>query len=108
MIGFGSRVLDKSEPKYMNTSETITYSKRRALYAMNLAKKSKRPNIILCEGNLDVVTLHQAGFDNAVASMGTALTVEQTRLLSATPRKLSFVMTTTMPEKSPPSAHCSC
>ena len=82
VIGFGSRVLDKSEPKYMNTSETITYSKRRALYAMNLAKKSKRPNIILCEGNLDVVTLHQAGFDNAVASMGTALTVEQTRLLS--------------------------
>ena len=82
VIGFGSRVLDKSEPKYMNTSETITYSKRRALYAMNLAKKSKRPNIILCEGNLDVVTLHQAGFDNAVASMGTALTQEQIRLLS--------------------------
>ena len=82
VIGFGSRVLDKSEPKYMNTSETITYSKRRALYAINLAKKSKRPNIILCEGNLDVVTLHQAGFDNAVASMGTALTVEQVRLLS--------------------------
>jgi DNA primase len=65
----------------MNTSETVAYSKRRALYALNLAKKSKRPNIILCEGNLDVVTLHQAGFDNAVASMGTALTVEQTRLL---------------------------
>ena len=82
MVGFGSRVLDKSEPKYMNTSETITYSKRRALYAINLAKKTKRPNLILCEGNLDVVTLHQAGFDNAVASMGTALTVEQTRLLS--------------------------
>lgn len=82
VIGFGSRVLDQSEPKYMNTSETIVYSKRRALYAMNLAKKTKRPNIILCEGNLDVVTLHQAGFDNAVASMGTALTVEQIRLLS--------------------------
>lgn len=82
VIGFGSRVLDKSEPKYMNTSETITYSKRRALYAINLVKKTKRPNIILCEGNLDVVTLHQAGFDNAVASMGTALTVEQVRLLS--------------------------
>ncbi len=82
VIGFGSRVLDGSEPKYMNTSETIAYSKRRALYAINLVRKSKRPNIILCEGNLDVVTLHQAGFDNAVASMGTALTVEQTRLLS--------------------------
>ena len=82
VVGFGSRVLDKSEPKYMNTSETPVYSKRRVLYGLNLAKKSKRPNIILCEGNLDVVTLHQAGFDNAVASMGTALTVEQTRLLS--------------------------
>ena len=82
VVGFGSRVLDKSEPKYMNTSETITYSKRRVLYGMNLAKKTKRPNIILCEGNLDVVTLHQAGFDNAVASMGTALTQEQIRLLS--------------------------
>ena len=82
VVGFGSRVLDHSEPKYMNTPETITYSKRHVLYAINLAKKTKRPNIILCEGNLDVVTLHQAGYDNAVASMGTALTVEQTRLLS--------------------------
>ena len=55
---------------------------------MNLAKKTKRPNIILCEGNLDIVTLHQAGFDNAVASMGTALTVEQTRLLSRFTKEL--------------------
>ena len=88
VIGFGSRVLDKSEPKYMNTPETITYSKRRVLYGLNLAKKTKRPNLILCEGNLDVVTLHQAGFDNAVASMGTALTVEQTRLLSRYTKEL--------------------
>ncbi len=76
------------EPKYMNTPETLTYSKRRVLYGLNLAKKTKRPNIILCEGNLDVVTLHQAGFDNAVASMGTALTVEQTRLLSRYTKEL--------------------
>ena len=88
MVGFGSRVLDKSEPKYMNTPETLTYSKRRILYGMNLAKKSKRSNIILCEGNLDVVTLHQAGFDNAVASMGTALTQEQLRLLSRYTKEL--------------------
>jgi DNA primase len=88
VVGFGSRVLDKSEPKYMNTPETITYSKRRVLYGLNLAKKTKRPNIILCEGNLDVVTLHQAGFDNAVASMGTALTTEQTRLLSRYTKEL--------------------
>ena len=88
VVGFGSRVIDKSEPKYMNTSETLVYSKRRVLYGLNLAKKTKRPNIILCEGNLDVVTLHQAGFDNAVASMGTALTVEQTRLLSRYTKEL--------------------
>ncbi len=88
VVGFGSRVLDKSEPKYMNTTETLTYSKRRILYGLNLAKKTKRPNIILCEGNLDVVTLHQAGFDNAVASMGTALTTEQIRLLSRYTKEL--------------------
>ena len=88
VVAFGSRVLDKSEPKYMNSSETLVYSKRRVLYGLNLAKKTKRPNIILCEGNLDIVTLHQAGFDNAVASMGTALTVEQIRLLSRFTKEL--------------------
>jgi len=88
VVAFGSRVLDKSEPKYMNSSETPVYSKRRVLYGLNLAKKTKRPNIILCEGNLDIVTLHQAGFDNAVASMGTALTVEQIRLLSRFTKEL--------------------
>jgi len=88
VVGFGSRVIDNSEPKYMNTQETPVYSKRRVLYGLNLAKKSKRPNIILCEGNLDVVTLHQAGFDNAVASMGTSLTEEQIRLLSRYTKEL--------------------
>ena len=88
VVAFGGRVLDKSEPKYVNTQETIVYSKRRNLYGINLAKKTKRPNIILCEGNIDVITLHQAGFDNAVASMGTALTVEQIRLLSRFTREL--------------------
>jgi DNA primase len=72
----------------MNSPETPVYSKRRTLYGLNLAKKTKRPNIILCEGNLDIVTLHQAGFDNAVASMGTALTVEQTHLLSRYTKEL--------------------
>ena len=88
VVGFGSRVIDNSEPKYMNTTDTPTYSKRRVLYGLNLAKKTKRPNIILCEGNLDVVTLHQAGFDNAVACMGTALTQEQIRLLSRFTKEL--------------------
>lgn len=88
VVAFGGRVLDKSEPKYMNTSETIVYSKRRNLYGINLAKKTKRPNFILCEGNIDVITLHQAGFDNAVASMGTALTTEQTKILGRYTKEL--------------------
>lgn len=88
VVAFGGRVLDKSDPKYVNTQETAVYSKRRNLYGINLAKKTKRPNFILCEGNIDVITLHQAGFDNAVASMGTALTVEQTRLLSRYTKEL--------------------
>ena len=88
VVGFGSRVLDNSLPKYMNTTETPVYSKRHNLYGLNLAKKTKRPNIILCEGNIDVITLHQAGFDNAVASMGTALTTEQIRLLSRYTKEL--------------------
>ena len=88
VVGFGSRVIDNSMPKYMNSTETLAFSKRRVLYGLNLAKKTKRPNIILCEGNLDVVTLHQAGFDNAVASMGTALTQEQIRLLGRFTKEL--------------------
>ena len=84
VLGFGGRIISKDDPgaKYMNTPETIVYSKRRVLYGLNLAKKSKRSNIILVEGNIDVVMLHQAGFDNACASMGTALTSEQLQLLS--------------------------
>lgn len=88
VVAFGSRVLDQSEPKYMNSPETPVYSKRQVLYGLNLAKKSRRRNIILCEGNLDIVTLHQAGFDNAVASMGTALTEEQIKLLSRFTKEL--------------------
>lgn len=82
VIAFGGRAIGEAEPKYLNSPETLVFSKRRALYGINLAKNSKRGNIILCEGNMDVVTLHQAGFDNAVASMGTSLTTEQTRLIS--------------------------
>lgn len=82
VLGFGGRTLSDAEPKYLNSPETIAFSKRRTLYGINLAKNTKRSNFILCEGNIDVVTLHQAGFDNAVASMGTSLTTDQTRLIS--------------------------
>lgn len=90
VVAFGGRIVDKNDPgaKYMNSPETIIYSKRRVLYGLNLAKKSKRENIILVEGNIDVVMLHQAGFDNACASMGTALTTEQIRLLSRYTKEL--------------------
>ena len=82
VIGFGGRVLDDSKPKYLNSNETLIFNKRKNLFGMNLAKKTKLPNIILVEGNIDVVTLHQFGFDNAVASLGTSLTEEQVTLLS--------------------------
>jgi DNA primase len=81
VIGFTSRVMDGSAPKYLNTPETAIFKKRSILYGLNYAKASKRENMILVEGNIDVITLHQAGFDNAVATMGTALTEEHIRLL---------------------------
>lgn len=82
VIGFGGRVLDDSKPKYLNSNETIIFNKRKNLFGLNFAKKTKQPNMILVEGNIDVVTLHQYGFDNAVASLGTSLTEEQVALLS--------------------------
>ena len=82
VIGFGGRVLDDSKPKYLNSNETVIFNKRKNLFGMNLAKKTKQPYMILVEGNIDVVTLHQYGFDNAVASLGTSLTEEQVTLLS--------------------------
>ena len=82
VIGFSGRILDDGEPKYMNSPETLVYSKSHNLFALNLAKKSKLGYIILSEGNIDVVSLHQAGFDCAVASLGTSLTPEQARLIS--------------------------
>jgi len=82
VIGFSGRILGDGEPKYLNSPETPVFSKSRNLFALNLAKKSKSGYIILTEGNIDVVSLHQAGFDSAVASLGTSLTAEQARLIS--------------------------
>lgn len=83
VLGFSGRALkEDQEPKYLNSPETLVFAKRRSLFGINLAKNTKRDSILLVEGNVDVVTLHQAGFDNAVAAMGTALTTEQTRLIS--------------------------
>ncbi len=80
-IAFGGRVLDNSLPKYINSPEGIVYSKGRNLYAMNIAKNVKTENIIMVEGYMDAVSLHQRGIQNVVASLGTALTESQARLL---------------------------
>ena len=82
VIGFSGRLLDGEGPKYLNSPETLVFNKGSNLFALNLAKKSKSGYILLSEGNIDVVSLHQAGFDSAVASLGTSLTPEQARLIS--------------------------
>lgn len=82
VIGFGGRVLDNSTPKYLNSPDTLIYNKSRNLFALNLAKKSKLGYLILTEGYMDTIALHQGGFDCAVASLGTSLTEEHARLLA--------------------------
>ena len=82
VIAFGGRVLDNSKPKYINTGDTIVYKKTNELFGLNLAKDSGSETLILCEGYMDVIAMHQAGFTNAVAGCGTALTSEQVRLIS--------------------------
>lgn len=82
VIAFGGRVLGDEKPKYINSPETLVYKKSKAMFALNIAKKSTSRRYILCEGYMDVISLHQAGFDTAVAACGTALTADQVRLLS--------------------------
>ena len=82
VIAFGGRVMDDSKPKYLNSPETTVFHKSRNLFALNLAKKTARDYFILAEGYMDVIALHQAGFDCAVASLGTSLTEEQARMIA--------------------------
>jgi DNA primase len=82
VIGFGGRVLDDSKPKYLNSSDTPGFKKSRNLFALNYAKNHCAEQIILCEGYMDVIALHAAGFENAVATLGTAITQEQARMLA--------------------------
>lgn len=81
VIAFGGRVLGDEKPKYINSSETLVYKKSKAMFALNIAKKSASRRYILCEGYMDVISLHQAGFETAVAACGTALTPDQVRML---------------------------
>ncbi len=82
VVAFGGRVLDDSKPKYLNTADTVVYKKGSGIYALNFAKNNKDRALILCEGYMDVIAMHQAGFTNAVAALGTAFTQEQISLLS--------------------------
>ncbi len=81
VIGFGGRVMGDAKPKYLNSPETKIFDKSRNLFGLNYAKRGKRNNMILCEGYMDVIALHQAGFTNAVASLGTAFTEQQANLI---------------------------
>lgn len=88
VIAFGGRVMDDSKPKYLNSPETRIFHKGRNLFALNLAKKTQKDYFILAEGYMDVIALHQAGFDSAVASLGTALTDEQARMIARHTKKI--------------------
>lgn len=81
VIGFGGRVMGDGEPKYLNSPETILFDKSRNLYGMNYARTSRKDSLLICEGYMDVIALHQAGFTNAVASLGTAFTSRQCLLM---------------------------
>ncbi|MBO5208090.1 MAG: DNA primase [Lachnospiraceae bacterium] len=81
VIGFGGRVMGDAKPKYLNSPETMIFDKSRNLYGLNFARTSRKGNIILCEGYMDVIAMHQAGFTQAVASLGTAFTTGQASLL---------------------------
>lgn len=88
VIAFGGRIMDGSTPKYKNSSDTPVFKKSRNLFALNFARHHCRDAIILCEGYMDVIALHAAGFENAVATLGTAITSEQARMISRYTKKV--------------------
>ncbi|MBO5092195.1 MAG: DNA primase [Clostridia bacterium] len=88
IVAFGGRVMDNSEPKYLNTSDTLAFKKSKNLFALNYAKNHCESTMILCEGYMDVIALHAAGFENAVATLGTAITSEQARIFSRYTKKV--------------------
>jgi len=88
VIAFGGRVMNDSVPKYLNSSDTPAFKKSRNLFALNYAKNNAEEHIILCEGYMDVIALHAAGFSSAVATLGTAITSEQARIISKYTKKV--------------------
>jgi len=88
VVAFGGRVLDDSKPKYLNTSDTPAFKKSRNLFALNYARDYCQDYLILCEGYMDVISMHQAGFQNAVATLGTAITEEHARIIAKYTKKV--------------------
>ena len=88
IVAFGGRVMDDSKPKYLNSSDTPGFKKSRHLFALNFARNHAAENMILCEGYMDVIALHAAGFENAVATLGTAITSEQARIFAKYTKKV--------------------
>lgn len=88
VVAFGGRVMDDSKPKYLNTSDTPAFKKSRHLFALNYAKKHCEEQMMLCEGYMDVIAMHAAGFENAVATLGTAITSEQARIFAKYTKKV--------------------
>ncbi len=88
VIAFGGRVMDDSQPKYLNSSDTPVFKKSKNLFALNFARTACSEELILCEGYMDVIALHAAGFTNAVATLGTAITAEQARIMSRYTKKV--------------------
>ncbi len=91
IIGFGGRVMDDSKPKYLNSSDTPGFKKSRNLFALNYAKNNCSDSLILCEGYMDVIAMHSAGFENAVATLGTAITQEQARIIARYTKKVILI-----------------
>ena len=88
IIAFGGRVLDDSKPKYLNTSDTAAFKKSKNLFALNFARTHCSEQLIVCEGYMDVIAMHAAGFENSVATLGTAITPEHARMLKKYTKKV--------------------
>ena len=88
VVAFGGRVMDDSKPKYLNTSDTPGFKKSNHLFALNFAKNHASEEMILCEGYMDVIALHAAGFENAVATLGTAITANHARIFAKYTKKV--------------------
>ena len=106
VVGFGGRVMGDGKPKYLNSPETVVFDKSRNLYGLNRARTSRKPYFLLCEGYMDVISLHQSGFTNAVASLGTALTAGHAALIKRYVQEVYLTMTVMKPVQEQHFAQC--